>query len=442
MELLVVRRFDSRKPEIERGPDHRFYQRKRTRSTTAGEYPWTKVHPTTGVLTDSGTASFPYTETFWDTSHASGYANGQFAEFLERSGGYNGKYVSDWGGPMFSSQSGYKSVFVVGPLKTNVGFPHQGHSYLTPGKLLTGYGPTFAAIQKLDLWAYGAKAINATKPGTSDFSLPTFIGELREGLPRVVGMSILRDKVGIARSAGREYLNVQFGWKPLISDLKDLGSSIVNSQAILESYKRGDGRLQRRRWELPQETLNGISTTTVNPFFGGNTLSAKTNVSWDQTRRIWFSGRFRYHIPQGDALAARWERWNQYGRLLAGLSYDSLPETVWNLAPWSWLADWFGDFGDVLANISLLGSDGVVLDYGYLMCEQEYVIRQRTECTYNSPTAPGVFGGRVGFDYHVRYRQRARASPFGFGLIDTDMTPLQLSILAAVGLSRGSYMEK
>lgn len=48
----------------------------------------------------------------------------------------------------------------------------------------------------------------------------------------------------------------------------------------------------------------------------------------------------------------------------------------------------------------------------------------------------------TGFDYRIRWRQRGRASPYGFGLRDTDLSARQLAILAAIGIDRRLYLEK
>lgn len=417
-------------------PDRRYYHRKRYREFAVANLPWTRLFAD-GSVHSTGSATFTNVDTIWDNRQARLMSERDFRDKLaNRSPGfYRNGVGSDRGGPLIMSNSGFTSVLYHGPYSTV-----SGRGWVTPTSSVKPQwlGPSFAPLDKIELWSYGAKAIAATKPGQPDFSAPTFIGELREGLPRMAGMSLLRDRVDIARRSGREYLNVEFGWRPLIDDLRAIGRTIKDSSEIRASYLRGSGALQRRSWGLPEETLSGISTVSGTAWYAGNTVTCNTTASWTQTKRVWFRGRFRYYIADGDDIAARFERWNQYGNRLAGLSYHDLPSTVWELAPWSWFVDWFADVGDLISNIGLLGHDGVLLDYGYLMCEQEAATQVRmTPFGGSYPVA----GKAVGFDYRIRWRQRGRASPYGFGLRDTDLSARQLAILAALGIDRRSYLE-
>lgn len=430
---------------IHLGPDRRYYQRKRNTTENLFEFPWSKVNPTTGFST-SGIASFPMTKTMWDTPHHVRRSDAEFRAFLNSSEsgvvGRKRNYASDWGHPMIQHDVGFTSVIVHGPSPTNSpGSAYRGLSYLTPPSSvnLAWLGPSFAPLDKTQLWQYGGKAISATRPNQPDFSLPTFIGELREGVPRAAGMSLLRDRVNLARRSGREYLNIEFGWKPLIDDLRAIGRTIRDSSQIRDSYVRGAATTQRRRWNFPREVSTGVVSTPTASWFGGNQYSSNGTASWSQTKSIWFSGRFRYFIPQGDEISARWERWNAYGDRLMGLSYHSIPETVWELAPWSWFVDWFVDVGSVINNIGLLGGDGVLLDYGYLMCEQVASTSVRLKVV--NPAGDPRLSASHGFDYRDRWRQRGRASPYGFGLKDTDLSVRQLAIMAAIGIDRRWYAE-
>jgi hypothetical protein len=119
------------------------------------------------------------------------------------------------------------------------------------------------------------------------------------------------------------------------------------------------------------------------------------------------------------------------------------PEVVYNLVPWTWLLDWFVNFGDVVANASAISSDNLVMQYGYLM---------RTTSVRKELTWPqGLWGRRPTGQLASSWKQflptysqttslvtkqRGKASPFGFGLNPSDFSPDQLAILAALGLSR------
>jgi hypothetical protein len=106
------------------------------------------------------------------------------------------------------------------------------------------------------------------------------------------------------------------------------------------------------------------------------------------------------------------------------------PKTVWELTPWSWAADWFGTTGDVMSNLSTLGHDGLVLQYGYVMHEQILA----TSVDYKTVGAPELSGS---YTNKLIMRQRFEATPYGFGFDLKSLTTRQVSILAALGLSKG-----
>jgi hypothetical protein len=102
------------------------------------------------------------------------------------------------------------------------------------------------------------------------------------------------------------------------------------------------------------------------------------------------------------------------------------PETVWNIAPWSWAADWFANTGDIMTNISNLGKDGLVMQYGYSMMER--VLRSESKARFD-----GILTKRTQETVHKR---RMPATPYGFGVNLSTLSPKQVAIIAALGLSR------
>jgi len=109
------------------------------------------------------------------------------------------------------------------------------------------------------------------------------------------------------------------------------------------------------------------------------------------------------------------------------------PEVLWNLAPWSWLADWFANIGDIIAINTALGSDNLVLRYGYFM--------RHTTRTLNADHSGVNFTkfhpGPVTFQAKLEEKQRVRSTPYGFGLNTDSFTTQQWAILAALGLTKG-----
>jgi len=283
----------------------------------------------------------------------------------------------------------------------------------------------------------GASAIARSLPTSPSFNLLNFLGEgYRDGMPAVPGIDLLRSRSAQLREkTGNEYLNIEFGWKPLVSDLQDFARTVKNAHEIIEQYRRDADRVIRRRYTYP-ETLStnaGSGTGQIAPV---SAVLSGTIYAYSQVRlQRWFSGAFRYHIPIGNDPWSKLLRYRQYANRLLGT--DLTPEVVWNLTPWSWAIDWFTNAGDVMKNISAMGSDGLVLRYGYMM--------RHTENTnvYSATVIPskGYISNPHIVSRHVReYKQRTAANPFGFGITDSMLTPRQLAILGALGLAKSGNM--
>jgi hypothetical protein len=324
----------------------------------------------------------------------------------------------------------------------------------------TGYhyrGPQFAMYSQRDVGGWpepprssftalktaGTSAIARVLPTNPVFDLATFIGELREGIPRLVGADFFKHRTEVARSAGSEYLNVEFGWRPLLNDVQSFAYAVRNHDEILAQYERDSGKRLRRRVVTLNETTS--ETTTVGtgssakptPGLPSACVNSYANVVLTRTRTIkrkqWFSGCFTYYLqPERSGIEGR-KRWLQEANKLYGVRLA--PETLWNLTPWSWGVDWFVNVGDVLHNVSAFANDGLVMPYGYMM-EQCSIEDQYTNSgnSYKTPGIPTSFSQT----FTTTSKQRVRATPFGFGLNpDIDFTDRQWAIVSALGLSRG-----
>jgi hypothetical protein len=108
------------------------------------------------------------------------------------------------------------------------------------------------------------------------------------------------------------------------------------------------------------------------------------------------------------------------------------PDVLWNLAPWSWLVDWFGNVGDVSSNATALSNDNLVMRYGYLT--------KKVSVTY-SYTCPDVRSnghklGSVTTGLINTSLERRRATPYGFGIDLNGLSVAQWAILGALGLTK------
>jgi hypothetical protein len=115
--------------------------------------------------------------------------------------------------------------------------------------------------------------------------------------------------------------------------------------------------------------------------------------------------------------------WQSQANRLLGVKLS--PDTVWNLNPWTWAADWFANTGDLMTNVSNMGQDGLVLQYGYMMASEEV-------STYSVASKNGAVTSRTRL---VKRAKRIPASPYGFGVSLSTLTARQLAIITALGLS-------
>jgi len=285
-----------------------------------------------------------------------------------------------------------------------------------------------------DMVSYGTTAIARTEPTNPNVSLAVGLAELkREGMPALIGHESWKKRTLEAKKASKngsgEYLNYQFGWAPLVSDVKGFADSVIRSDELIEQYRAGSDKPIHRRYDTPMATTLNSKTGQAVPvpsvFNQFGTGAATSTLS----TRQWFEGQFRYHVPVGSNQLDKLKEHASYARKLYGI--ELTPEVLWNLAPWSWANDWFMNTGDIMHNVSALGRDGLVLQYGFTMSSAILVERHLTNFTYN---------GGFGQSSYVRtstYKKRLTASPFGFGLSDGDLSNRQKAIIVALGVQTG-----
>jgi hypothetical protein len=294
-----------------------------------------------------------------------------------------------------------------------------------------------AKSSNTELDALGTTAIARTIPTNPVVSLATFFGELREGFPKALGSSLFKKRSGDALKRGsKEYLNWEFGWKPMINDLRKWIRAARHADKLWDQYLRDSGRRVRRDYYFP-ETKVVTETSDVRPprplivlpiWQGANEFTC--NITETVTRKHWFKGAFTYHADVDPDVQKTWKGHLQRLQKLYGVKIT--PDVIWNLAPWSWAVDWFTNTGDVITNISRFSADDLVMPYGYMMetsiKEVSYDMLNVTPKGYNIPHLTQTFTNTV--------KCRRQATPYGFGVNLDDLTSRQLAIIAALGLSR------
>jgi len=350
---------------------------------------------------------------------------------------HDGKYRS--GGPFYSASVKPSiprmDVTMIGPSLTE---PKKYRGPLTmpiaPGPYAGGMSFPSQSDKHLD--AVGASAVHAVDPTDPNAQTGLALAELvRDGTP-IPGIQGWRRRTEIAKAAGSEYLNAVFGWLPLVSDIKDTSQSIRDGNVIIDNYRAASGTLVHREFAFPTDVVEEyteLGNTRMNyspitniPEFN-STAVMMTRHRITETRK-WFSGSFTYYASPANSLQKCLNVNTQIDKLF-GLSLT--PDIVWELTPWSWAIDWFSNAGDVIANIGAMKIQGLVMKYGYIMEEKtitDTYSMPDTGLIVHRPPPPTTVVTTV--------KRRKEANPFGFGVSWDGLSPSQLAISAALGITR------
>jgi hypothetical protein len=299
----------------------------------------------------------------------------------------------------------------------------------TGKEILTALGSP-NSFSVLELNALGTRAVSSMSPLNPSADVATTIAEFASERK-------FFSVPGNAGSAPGEYLNYQFGVAPTIGFAQDLRNAIRDKEKIVAQLARDSGRLVRRRGMVFQDSSSSPVTETLADVrtVGPSLVSAlvtqgKLYTSVFESRKAWFSGAFTYHVPREGLMRTIAELDKKYG-VKPGAS------TAWELLPYSWLLDYKLNIGQILGNLDQYASDGLVMPYGYVMGQSIKRTHYRWEGQIRDETGlfrPTVVSAMV----TETVKQRVAANPFGFGISPGDLSARQLSILAALGISKAT----
>jgi hypothetical protein len=254
---------------------------------------------------------------------------------------------------------------------------------------------------------------------------------------------LLHQRLDGYRHLGGEYLNAVFGWKPFVNDLIKMYFLYQTIDKRLAQLVRENGKAIRRKATV-EDDVTGNQVVTNYSFPWANVIGAPANGGTGKTRytvetrtttRVWFSGSFRYYVP--DIGSSQWTA-RAYAALFGALP---TPELLWEVLPWSWLIDWFSNVGDVISNCSTNAVDNLTLRYSFIMkhvststtCTSSVWADASTLPSDNWRAAANTFTTTKLVETKVRV---GGGNPFGLNVSLPSLSLYQLSILAALGISR------
>ena len=241
------------------------------------------------------------------------------------------------------------------------------------------------------------------------------------------------------------FLNYQFGWKPFIGDLIKFNKVVSDSKSYMDRLTRDNNRWHRRKAVLDENTQstrlffgNGLRCSPLGNTIEKMCVNGVPPGNWEiwreVTTRVYCVGKFKYYRPEFDpSVQASNPDWARIQGWLTLLGARVNPSNIYKATPWTWLIDWFSNVGDTVDRIQDWGLDGIVSKYMYLMQAQEIKFVLKQWINFHS--------GPVYMEWSriVRTKQRTPASsPYGFSLSWDALTPRQLAILAAIGVTRST----
>lgn len=321
---------------------------------------------------------------------------------------------------------------------------------------------------------FHTRAWDQLKPTLPKVNLAQFIYELRD-LPRMLqttGKEFARmynihttglrsrslDPLQQSRRVADHFINQEFGWAPFITDLLGLYDLYQNSHRYVQETVRNNGQWLRRR-RVFEATDTAVRTNRfyhsgTDPSSGsfqmepllkdmsidGFTVKAYSDI-WDHnTSQVWGVGSFRYYRPEfDDSLADFSSSFTTVQRLLTLYGLRINPATLYKITPWTWLIDWFTQFGSFIEAHDDFIIDGIVSRYLYVMkTTQRRLVKTCTFNWYNGPRT-------LAWQRSLTYKQREVAdSPYGFNRPWTGLSAKQIGILAAIGISqsKGGFISR
>jgi len=283
-----------------------------------------------------------------------------------------------------------------------------------------------------DAWA--ASAYSRMKPTQPNFQALNALYELKD-LPGMLKQRLSHNGL---KDVSNYWLALQFGWKPLLADIRNAVRTQINGQKRLQQLMRDNGKPVRRSIQMVNTSdvlsesqgnnYSAIQPILVTQYYGGSPHYRTKKVVND---RVWASAQFRYYLPPGPR-DVKWRR--EMLRRIFGIQYPS-PSVIYNAIPWSWLIDWFTNLGDVLENMDSGVADRLGATYFYTMRERSTVREM-----FSNVDVFRKSGERVTLSGSARsimsMKARVAGDPFGFNTNQNTLTGMQLSILGSLGMSR------
>lgn len=409
---------------------------------------------------DTLSAASHYVKRCWDELHRRTYWQGAYADLLNKV-----RPLYREGGPLYIIEANNPWYTVQG-FDQYMAMPSTAYGYAYEGGFLpSSFGPY--QVSSLDMDAagllgpykepgdaspYGPEGWNKARPRPDTANAAQALYELKDLIPMLKktaeGLKDIWNGLGghpvyfSPKKVADHFLNHEFGWKPFLKDVKDLYGTYSDLDRRIAQIKRDNGKWTRRRRtvrrQIDQSTVVVETSPRVWPTMNSylykwkGSQYGRSSFYQETVDEIWFEGCFSYYLPAFDT--DKQQKNDYWGYKFAqnatalGLRYS--PALVYKVMPWTWLGDWFHNGKDVIDNINASAEDNLAAKYAYIM-------RKTSKRVVNDSQLWTVQGDVNLFWYQeIATKHREAASPYGFNLNWENLSPKQLAILAALGVSK------
>lgn len=196
---------------------------------------------------------------------------------------------------------------------------------------------------------FRVRLLSSTGPLTPKVNLPLFIFELKD-IPMMLRhagdlLHKIRRPSGLSphKEAAAATLAYQFGWAPLIGDLKKLVKFTDLVQKRQQELKQASSKKgMKRRMTFDEQTKteqdDNVLISSISGVIRGSVTKRATTRSWATVR--W--------TPRSGQRTGREPSHNEALRSALGINPGMIPITIWKALPWSWMVDWFADISNVM----------------------------------------------------------------------------------------------
>lgn len=306
-----------------------------------------------------------------------------------------------------------------------------------------------------------APVLRGTIPAKPGVNLARFVGEQKDFPQLLARSNYVPKNIG---DTGGSYLNIIFGIQPSVSDLQKTTEVALKSTEVLGEFLKSESRLLRRQTTVTDDSVDELATRIHSNANYGNFASGITgpfgvryavgniNPARLSVLTIDFAvdfqlryrrersafGTYKYFVPQPEGLHQRIASYSQKAKRLLGGGFNA--STAYDLTPYSWLANWFIDFGGLLRYQQVVADNNMVALRQGTSFYQETSVTATVRLLDARTTSPSADVNQVSLSgssarMSRKRHNRSKGNPYSLSP-SWDFSPQQAAIVAALGISK------